>query len=471
MMSDYSALDSSTLASPSLSASVSADAPKLKIDPAKRDAIIGELVATERTYVKGLRELCLIYIGLGSVPVSSSSGKKDTVLPAAERRAVFGNVEAIHDFHSQVLLPELEAALALVDEEKAGKVGADGEPVSAAREVARVFIQHTAFLKIYSSYVNGFDGALAKIQNWSADPSSRERSPVLGGSSPNPGSAVGSQLPSRLSTNQRKRIKSYMKKCKAHPLHSQISLQSYLLLPVQRIPRYKLLLDALQSVTAVPAPAPSPVIDFLAPPAEQAQAAVPPPAPTLAGFPAEPGALVADPAVSAALELVADTTSAMNERKRESENRELLLRWQGRIASKFRSPLVQPHRILVREPGRVRLVRKAALAHDSGMLEFDTRPVDLIALLCTDLLVLVREPADGVDGTGPVELFNVLRLSAGVGEEEPVSLCGGEGMLRLVDVRNVYYLQCGSRKEAKSWMASVNLQQALHAQPATPGTF
>lgn len=470
VMSDYSALDSAALGSPSLSSSITDDKSKLKVDSAKREAVINELVATERTYVKGLRELCLIYIGLGSVPVSSSSGKKDTVLPAAERRAVFGNVEAIHDFHSQVLLPELEAALALVKDEKAGKVGADGEVVSAAREVAKVFIRHTAFLKIYSSYVNGFDGALAKIQSWSADPGSRERSPVLGGSSPNPGAGAGVQQASRLSTNQRKRIKSYMKKCKAHPLHSQISLQSYLLLPVQRIPRYKLLLEALQSVTAIPVPAP----DLLAPPTSADLSALTPPAPTLLAFPdspaTPPGTLIADPQVATALELVADTTSAMNERKRESENRELLLRWQSRITAKFRSPLVQPHRILVRPPARVRLVRRAALAHGSGMLEFDSAGVDLIALLCTDLLVLVREPADGVDGTGPVELFHVLRLSAGVGgEEEPVSLCGGEGMVRLVDVRNIYYLQCRNRKEAKSWMAAVNLQQALHAQPAVVG--
>ena len=473
VLTDFSALDSSTLASPvSSSAPAVEDKVKLKVDPAKRDAIIAELVATERTYVRGLKELCLIYIGMGSVPVSSSSGKKDTVLPAAERRAVFGNIEAIHDFHAKILLPDLERALALVADDKANRLGPDGQPpASAAHQVAKVFIQHTAFLKIYSSYVNGFDGALAHIQSWSADSASRERSPVLGTGSPNPGPGPAPLQVARLSTNQRKRIKSYMKKCKAHTLHSQISLQSYLLLPVQRIPRYKMLLEALLSVTAVPAPAPAtPTIDFLALPEEQGQGAIPPPAPVAAAFPAEN--LVPDPQVLTALEMVADTTSAMNERKRESENRQLLLKWQTRIVNKFRSPLVQPHRILVREPGRLRLVRKAGLAHNSGMLEFETQAVDLIALLCTDLLVLVKEPADGIDGLGPVELFTVLRLSAGAaGEDEPVSLCGGEGMVRVADVRNIYYLQCASRKEAKSWMASINLQQALHAQPPAVGSM
>lgn len=67
-------------------------APKLKVDPARRDLVIREIVETEKTYLKGLQELCEIYIGPAMVPVSSNSGKKDTVVPSAERRAVFGNV-------------------------------------------------------------------------------------------------------------------------------------------------------------------------------------------------------------------------------------------------------------------------------------------------------------------------------------------------------------------------------------------
>jgi hypothetical protein len=54
-------------------------------------------------------------------------------------------------------------------------------------------------------------------------------------------SIVGS-LPS-LSSGQRKRIRSYMKKCRMHPRHSQLNLEGYLLLPVQRIPRYRMLVS------------------------------------------------------------------------------------------------------------------------------------------------------------------------------------------------------------------------------------
>ena len=44
-----------------------------------------------------------------------------------------------------------------------------------------------------------------------------------------------------LTMSQRKRIKSYLKRCRMNPRHSQLNLEGYLLLPVQRIPRYRLL--------------------------------------------------------------------------------------------------------------------------------------------------------------------------------------------------------------------------------------
>ena len=46
---------------------------------------------------------------------------------------------------------------------------------------------------------------------------------------------------SNLTMSQRKRIKSYLKRCRMNPRHSQLNLEGYLLLPVQRIPRYRLL--------------------------------------------------------------------------------------------------------------------------------------------------------------------------------------------------------------------------------------
>lgn len=137
---------------------------KLKDDSAKREMVVKEIVDTEKSYLKGLQELCDIYIVAGSAPVSSNSGRKDTVLPGAERRAVFGNVvssldafrvspanltlddeqEAIRDFHEKIFLPDL---LEAVQSSPAPSLPA-ADTSAVACDVARVFVRHAAFLKL-----------------------------------------------------------------------------------------------------------------------------------------------------------------------------------------------------------------------------------------------------------------------------------------------------------------------------------
>lgn len=89
--------------SPDVLASVPTMA-RLRDDHLKRDKVVKEIIETERTYLRGLQELCDIYVAAGSVPVSSSSGRKDSVLPGAERRAVFGNIVR-SECQIRVLLP------------------------------------------------------------------------------------------------------------------------------------------------------------------------------------------------------------------------------------------------------------------------------------------------------------------------------------------------------------------------------
>lgn len=61
------------------------------------------------------------------------------------------------------------------------------------------------------------------------------------GTMPDAGPSNGAPL----SSSQRKRIKQYLKRCRMNPRHSQLNLEGYLLLPVQRIPRYRLLVSSL----------------------------------------------------------------------------------------------------------------------------------------------------------------------------------------------------------------------------------
>lgn len=110
-----------------------------------------------------------------------------------------------------------------------------------------------------------------------------------------------------LSANQRKRIKAYLKRCRVHPRHSQLNLEGYLLLPIQRIPRYRLLLEELVRAT--------------------------PPKPN-----------TYDDPLDRALVEISSLATNMNEGKRDAEWRKKLVQWQTRIRGKFPSPLVQPHR-------------------------------------------------------------------------------------------------------------------------------
>ncbi|ORY42449.1 hypothetical protein BCR35DRAFT_41254 [Leucosporidium creatinivorum] len=457
---------------------------KLKDDATKREKVVKEIVDTEKSYLKGLQELCDIYIVAGSVPVNSNSGRKDTVLPGAERRAVFGNVEAIRDFHEKIFLPDL---LEAVQSSPAPSLPS-ADTSAVARDVARVFVRHAAFLKIYSSYVNGFDAALARIQSWAMDSTrpttSSGASPQIGSGSPHafdPSAAIVTHL----STNKRKRIKSYLKvsfhrlcdeverplippslllqqRCKANPGHSQISLESYLLLPVQRVPRYRMLLESL--VACTPLPPRSTSMDLLTP------------------SPSVPIALEPNPIIQEALDLIADVATAMNEKKRETEGRAQLLYWQGRIGNRFRSPLVQPHRTLLRSGTwtLVRTVKRSSTYIDQSLasstssntetetvhtLHNEAANQNLIALLCTDLLVLAKEPANPSDQQATVDLYTVLRLSPGqIPRPPPASLFGSDhSMLRITcDSRAILYIQCARKSEAVSWMNAINTQVTLN---------
>lgn len=108
---------------------------------------------------------------------------------------------------------------------------------------------------------SNFDNSVQRVKHWSSDrspagPTGSALSPSssavqlagvgLAMAVTNPGALpdAGSSLAvPNLSTSQRKRIRSYLKRCRVHPRHSQLNLEGYLLLPVQRVPRYRLLVS------------------------------------------------------------------------------------------------------------------------------------------------------------------------------------------------------------------------------------
>ncbi|KAF7791913.1 hypothetical protein EIP86_002939 [Pleurotus ostreatoroseus] len=129
---------------------------KYKDDRSKRARILREIVETERTYVKGLQELVDIYIKPAAAPVSALGSVGQSTVPSAERKIVFGGLEALFSFHKQSFLPALERATAPVmrSAHDLADLDSDGRlSLEVARAVANIFVSHAAFMKMYSTYI------------------------------------------------------------------------------------------------------------------------------------------------------------------------------------------------------------------------------------------------------------------------------------------------------------------------------
>ncbi|KAJ7630666.1 hypothetical protein FB45DRAFT_793282 [Roridomyces roridus] len=431
----------------------SGDERKFKDDKAKRAMVIREIVVTERTYVKGLAELVDIYIKPGAAPVNVLGGSsKETVVPASERKIVFGGIDALFSFHKESFLPALEIAAAPVMKSSAELMEADADgqlSLTVAKAIGNMFLKHTAFMKMYSSYINNFDNAVQRVKNWTATatPNSSPAIPAVTPSGsqlaglglalsaisrpdvpPVDGSAAAGVPP--LSTSQRKRLRTYLKRCRISPRHSQLNLEGYLLLPVQRIPRYRLLLEELLRSTP-------PTYEYMDDPLDRSLAEI---------------------------SLLANN---MNEGKRESESRRKLVQWQSRIRGKFPSPLVQPHRRLIMDGQLLltRVVRKAMVSFEAinahgdpctvqvDCLAPELTPRPLVGILCNDLLVLCRDPSEGRDPTCSVDLWAVLRMQT---LPQPASIVHGNA-LRLVDNKAILYFDAPSPSDALNWYRAINL--------------
>ena len=106
--------------------------------------------------MKALQELVDIYVRPAASTVnmiSSVSTSRETVVPSAERKIVFGGVEALFSFHKESFLPALEAAASPLLRAEPGD-DVDGKLSSdVAMAVGRMFVSHAAFMKMYSSYI------------------------------------------------------------------------------------------------------------------------------------------------------------------------------------------------------------------------------------------------------------------------------------------------------------------------------
>lgn len=83
-------------------------------------------------------------------------------------------------------------------------------------------------------------------------------------------------------------------------------------------------------------------------------------------------------------------------------------------------------------------------------LQQDAANKSIIALLCSDLMVLCRDPnnASESDGKGLVDLYAVLRMQGSGG---PAASVVQGSTLRVVDTRAILYFQAPSTSDALIW--------------------
>ncbi|KAL8168417.1 UNVERIFIED_CONTAM: FYVE, RhoGEF and PH domain-containing protein 2 [Gekko kuhli] len=148
-----------------------------------------ELLETEKAYVNRLHLLDQIFFA--ELMNEARSGK---TIPEDVVKMIFSNISSIYQFHSQFFLPELQKRM---------------ENWDANSRIGDIIQKVAPFLKMYSEYVKNFDKAVELITTWS------EKS-----------------LPFQelISNIQRQEIS------------ANLTLQHHMLEPVQRIPRYELLL-------------------------------------------------------------------------------------------------------------------------------------------------------------------------------------------------------------------------------------
>ncbi|XP_042533611.1 FYVE, RhoGEF and PH domain-containing protein 4 isoform X1 [Dipodomys spectabilis] len=157
-------------------------------DEQKLHKIANELLLTERAYVNRLDLLDQVFYCKLLEEANRGS------FPAEMVNKIFSNISSINAFHSKFLLPELEKRM---------------QEWETTPRIGDILQKLAPFLKMYGEYVKGFDNAMELIKTMT------ERIP---------------------------QFKSVIEDIQKQKVCGSLTLQHHMLEPVQRIPRYEMLL-------------------------------------------------------------------------------------------------------------------------------------------------------------------------------------------------------------------------------------
>ncbi|OLL26579.1 FYVE, RhoGEF and PH domain-containing protein 4 [Neolecta irregularis DAH-3] len=318
--------------------------PPFQEDAVRAKRIIQEIIETEQTYVQQLEELAEIYIEPVNLPFYP--------LPS-ERKIVFSHILTLLRFHRNYFFPALEWAYS-------------NTHITVA--INKAFEEHVVFMKMYASYVDNFDSAMEIVIKWN--------------------------------TTCHKYLKMKIK----HEKHSQIDLSAYLLLPIQRIPRYRLLLADLSRCSK------SAVNSY---------------------------------------QLISSLANEMNDRKRDSEGRKRFIEIQEMLGT---NTIILPARRYIRE-GWLLFRRKTEI---SGRGAEENVGKWIFTVLCSDILLLCTSkqpynPNNSRSGNMTLQIFHVFDITKISGTSDWYA----DDRFRIVcwDKSEVWHFE---GKNAPEWVKGVN---------------
>ncbi|CAJ1054377.1 FYVE%2C RhoGEF and PH domain-containing protein 4-like [Xyrichtys novacula] len=150
--------------------------------------IANELLQTERAYVARLHLLDQVFCSRLTEEAGCGSFPPEVI------RNIFSNISSIYSFHSQFLLPDLENCI---------------NHWCESPGLGKVLLQHAPFLRMYADYVRNFDQAMELVRTWT------ERSSAF---------------------------RNIIQDIQSQEVCGNLTLQHHMLEPVQRVPRYEMLL-------------------------------------------------------------------------------------------------------------------------------------------------------------------------------------------------------------------------------------
>jgi len=210
----------------------------------KINNIIREIASTEKTYVNELGKLLEIYY----YPM-----EQNQVLNITEMNYLYSNIVNIYQFHSEIFYPKLDLVLKehekniqLMNEADALKTPSSIKLINESISIESFFkIVSWPFQFLYKPYYINFKKAsdfVAILNNNQKQKYSSENVLIQ---AEELGFTLNCPIFERGNKKKLKKLKAFLKSCTERMDHNQVDILGYLILPIQRLPRYLLLLEGL----------------------------------------------------------------------------------------------------------------------------------------------------------------------------------------------------------------------------------